>query len=277
MKLPVTLFPFFVPSALSEALPPCSRNSQTPCSCPSGTDYHQYSVSGVIGAAAADVKAVTSDFFDISWQGSEVLETSGSNNEVGSTRTLQYMTEYGVYNSTEQLTSFTENPDGGYVQTYEQLSLALPIEYPSEGGFFAGVWVTFNVSSCFEHETAVVVTFYTCETGDPFDTGAFFEKAWANAIDILENRGKLSGQNESPSVIGENGELFAPLGCLILESMKDLGMEEIRHEDQSFPYLRYRNLGGAVGSAPATVPPNAFPITPVPRPIHHTLPAASIS
>ncbi|KAL8633455.1 hypothetical protein Q9189_000801 [Teloschistes chrysophthalmus] len=224
MKLSVTLLPFLVPFALSETLPPCSRDCQTPCSCPSGSEYHQSSVSGVIGAAAADVKAVTSDFFDTAWQGFELLETSGSDNE---------------------LTSFTENPDGSYVQIFEQLSSTLPIDYHS--GFLAGLWVTFSVSSCSEYETAVVVTFYTCATGDPFggecnpsswslqrsllasekrhlwrqglgheadhgclDTGASFEVAWGNVSDILEKQGKLSGRNQP---IEEDGEGVVPSGC----------------------------------------------------------------
>lgn len=103
MKLPASLFSFFIPSALSAALPPCSGDSQTPCSCPSGSEHHQSSTFTVIGAPAADVKAVTSDFFDTAWQGFKILETSGPDNEVGSTRTLKLKTEDGVYDSIEQV------------------------------------------------------------------------------------------------------------------------------------------------------------------------------
>ncbi|KAI4259305.1 MAG: hypothetical protein LQ352_000845 [Teloschistes flavicans] len=213
MKLPASLFSFFIPSALSAALPPCSGDSQTPCSCPSGSEHHQSSTFTVIGAPAADVKAVTSDFFDTAWQGFKILETSGPDNEVGSTRTLKLKTEDGVYDSIEQLTSFTEHSDGGYVQTFEQLSSTLPIEYHSGSGFFAGYWVTFSVSSCFEYETAVVATVYACATGNPFDASAFFKKAWGNASDILENQGKLLGQSQPPMVIEENGKCIGSSDC----------------------------------------------------------------
>jgi len=63
MKLSASLttLTLVAPAALAQTLPACSTNSVTPCSCPSGTAYEQSVTFAVIGAAAADVMAVTSD------------------------------------------------------------------------------------------------------------------------------------------------------------------------------------------------------------------------
>ena len=48
-------------AALGAALPACSSNSPTPCSCPSGTSYEQSVTFAVIGATAVDVQTLTAD------------------------------------------------------------------------------------------------------------------------------------------------------------------------------------------------------------------------
>ncbi|CAD6589383.1 MAG: hypothetical protein ASARMPRED_004020 [Alectoria sarmentosa] len=63
MKLsaPLVKLALLAPAALAASLPACSSTSITPCSCPSGTSYEESVTFAVIGAAATDVMALTSD------------------------------------------------------------------------------------------------------------------------------------------------------------------------------------------------------------------------
>ena len=113
-----------VPAALAASLPKCSSTSTTPCTCPSGTQYEQSVTFAVIGAAAKDVKALTSDclstkqylihmertlthtivVYKIAWLGVEPFATKGPNNTPGvSLRSVHLPTLVGTYNITERV------------------------------------------------------------------------------------------------------------------------------------------------------------------------------
>lgn len=64
MKFSSTSFTFFltlVAAAAPVSLPACSTGSGTPCKCPAGSEYGESVTFTVIGAAAKDVTALTSD------------------------------------------------------------------------------------------------------------------------------------------------------------------------------------------------------------------------
>ncbi|MCJ1425367.1 hypothetical protein MMC29_003266 [Sticta canariensis] len=180
MKLsaPLTTLALVASTALAApaaSLPACSSTSITPCSCPSGTSYEESATFAVIGAKAADFKAVTSDFFKTAWLGAVPFATKGPDNQPGSTRT----TNFGAYNVTEKASSFIHTfqhksfpysqflPSGSFIQKFEQLSSSVPLEYTSGNGSFSGYWVTLVASSIFQYETAVVWSVYACSTGHP--------------------------------------------------------------------------------------------------------------
>ena len=130
MKLlaPLAIFALLAPAASSTSLPACSTNSITPCSCPNGTSYAQSVTFAVIGAAAADVKALISDcayplwppvllhgntvawtlthtiiVYKCAWLGVLPFATQGPDNEPGvSIRTSNLPTLVGLYVITER-------------------------------------------------------------------------------------------------------------------------------------------------------------------------------
>ncbi|KAL8687718.1 MAG: hypothetical protein Q9218_006190 [Villophora microphyllina] len=182
-------------------LPACSTNSGTPCSCPSGSEYAESVTFAVIGAAAKDVTALTSDFFYTAWLGLVPYANSGPDNKVGSTRSSTLYTAEGVYNITEELTKRSLLPNGAFIQRFELLKSTLPVEYSGKNGSFDGYWITFQTESVFQYETAVVSSVYSCATGHPLDFGAFMRSAWGNATDVLTKQGKAPGQSIKPQTI----------------------------------------------------------------------------
>ncbi|KAL8921866.1 MAG: hypothetical protein Q9172_003799 [Xanthocarpia lactea] len=176
MRSVATLSIFILASTAFTAtasLPACSTNSGTPCSCPPGSEYAESVTFTVIGAAAEDVTALTSDFFETAWLGLVPFAQSGPNNRPGSTRSSTLQTAAGVYNITEKLTKLSSLPDGAFIQRFEQLKSTLPLEYYAKNGSFQGYWITFQTESVFQYETVVVSSVYSCATGHPLG-GSFF-------------------------------------------------------------------------------------------------------
>jgi hypothetical protein len=72
-----------------------------------------------------------------------------------------------AYRVLNQLTKLRIDPDGSFIQKFEQLSSTVPVEYRTGNGSFAGYWITIEAEAIFQYETAVVWSNYGCETGYP--------------------------------------------------------------------------------------------------------------
>ncbi|KAI4276902.1 MAG: hypothetical protein L6R38_005554 [Xanthoria sp. 2 TBL-2021] len=204
MKFSSTSFTFFltlVAAAAPVSLPACSTGSGTPCKCPAGSEYGESVTFTVIGAAAKDVTALTSDFFETAWLGLVPYAFTGLDNKPGSTRSSTLQTTEGTYNITEKLTKRNIYPDGSSIQRFEQLKSTLPVEYYSKKGSFQGYWITYQTEMVFQYETAVVSSVYSCATGHPLDFGAFMRSAWGNVTSVLSNQGKVQGKSIQPQTI----------------------------------------------------------------------------
>lgn len=108
----------------SSALPPCG-NLNRPCSCPGGTQFRNVTSYGIIGAPASDVAAVMNDCkfyrslcscswtyqfntdlqpdFVSDWTGLSPVRVTGTDDEVGATRTFNITANGASYELTEQV------------------------------------------------------------------------------------------------------------------------------------------------------------------------------
>lgn len=193
------LAPAAYAEAHAESLPKCSTNSITPCACPNGTQYSQSVTFAVIGAAAADIKVLTSDFFNPAWFGFVPFATKGPNNTPGvSERTSHLPTLVGTYDVTELLTELRHKPDGSFIQKFELLASTIPIEYHSGNGSFGGYWVTIESKSIFKYETAFRWSVYACETVHALNYAKFFQNALHTVTSVLQPEGKIVGTSVAP-------------------------------------------------------------------------------
>ncbi|KAI9760562.1 MAG: hypothetical protein M1835_000147 [Candelina submexicana] len=177
----------------------CSATSLLPCTCPNGTTYRESVTFSVIGAAANDVKDVISSYFKPSWLGVTPYSTIGTDNVVGAIRTSKLPTLVGIYDITELLTRYDEDPKfGSFVQKFEQEDKTVPVLYHNGTGEFGGYWVTLSAQYIFQYETAITWSVYACETGYPRNFAHFHEEALKNATDILTKADKIKGKNVDP-------------------------------------------------------------------------------
>ncbi|KAI2622283.1 hypothetical protein GGS21DRAFT_494444 [Xylaria nigripes] len=225
MRYNITALAAFMTSNLSSpaesvyttGLPACSSTASTPCQCPDGTQYLEAVTVGVIGASAHDVGYLVNDFYNISWQlGSRPYKTKGSNNKVGSIRSVNYpLVPFGSTARTskshckiiayrkvvaedvdERLVARQVSPDGSFTMSFEQVQPRIP--YPDGTGVFAGWWGTITGMAATGDETILTWTNWACESRHIRNFAGFHEISFNNATAILTAQGKVRGTNVMP-------------------------------------------------------------------------------
>ncbi|KAF2198588.1 hypothetical protein GQ43DRAFT_443207 [Delitschia confertaspora ATCC 74209] len=180
-------------------LPPCGPASG-PCTCPSGSFYVASTTYAFYPASAKDITAITGKFFDISWFGISINQTTGTDKIPGATRAAYEPVPNGVAEllTQEKMTNYTTYRSGGFFFQYEGINL--PLKYmKTDGttGAVAGSWEFIDVKEVTWGWTSFVWNIHACLT-DVWELAAFHEGAMKNVGELLKKKRQLRGEIKGP-------------------------------------------------------------------------------
>ncbi|CAG8960040.1 hypothetical protein HYFRA_00013228 [Hymenoscyphus fraxineus] len=181
--------------AAPRTLSSCSETSDQPCRCPEGTDYMTATTYLTVGANAFDVRELLGDFYNLDWVPQKVVDPTGPDNKVGSTRLTVIAIDVGMYEWLEELTRYELGPDGSFLWAFKVANV--PLKFHEVPGRFAGEFISMKTDVISSNQTQISWNLYGCHSGGMHRYSEFQRMVLTRVNGLLEEAGKITGDSET--------------------------------------------------------------------------------